>query len=486
MRSSAVATSVLSLVALTALAHADRPVKARPERPTPPPAESAEPRGRAEKARPPRGGAVAVEVTVAADAPAPPSDPLKKTQPPEYAKQPGKPEIRKIEDTIYNMEKPLARIWTFRDDPDGVYARDQAMVAKQLAELDGHMAALATKQPDWKRRAEYQARIAHLARAHAAQKAHYAAVDAARANAVAAADAAAEAEWQAKRTKDDGLRGALHTAAAGQVVFASAAITDATAPGQRLTTAGVAAPLHLRAFLKESPWNALHRAGVDCSRIPTGAFLITTFVAIGDGQPMQLEQRALDLPAFQARTALDLSAGSLTAGGTFTNPDEGKAGFGWITRVGAELAPGRTRVTVTVTAACPASVHGVEIAAGAIELEATAATLAELAGRGAFKMAPSVHAAKDLAKIRTKLAARYATDGELIDLRSAGEWQPARNEYGVVLARELPLVAIVKKKGTNRCTLMSVMVSEPFDGRTYGPALNLDREFPRPFVCNPK
>jgi hypothetical protein len=47
-------------------------------------------------------------------------------------------------------------------------------------------------------------------------------------------------------------------------------------------------------------------------------------------------------------------------------------------------------------------------------------------------------------------------------------------------------VAIVKKKGTNRCTLMSVMVSEPFDGRTYGPALNLDREFPRPFVCNPK
>lgn len=491
MRTSRLLSISALLVAVTAVGHADEPRggKRRPDRrPSAPPAETAKPDPRATKQRPVRTPAVQVDVAAPDDAPTPPTDALKKTQPPEYGKQPGKAEIRAIENLIYTMERPGATIWGWRDDPSGKRARDIDFVAKQLAELDAGMAALASKQPDWKRRDEYAKRTAYLARAHAAQRAHYGAVDTARDQAVAAAEAAAAAEWAAKRTVDDGVVGPLHTAAVGKVVFSTAALTAASKPSQAVTETTATAPLFVRAYVAQSPWNLLHADGVDCGRVEHGDFWIKTMVQVGTSPEQKLEARVIDRAAFQKRTALELTgAASLTAGGTFGNADEPTAPFAWLARVAGELKPGRNTVTLITYAGCPAGQAGVEIARGSLTVTATAASLAELAGRGAFKMSPSVHPAKALTKIDDTLRKRYAADYEVLDLRSAGEWQPRRNDLGIVLARVMPLVVVLRKRANpNACTIMSVEISEPFDGRSYGPALNLDSEFPRPFVCNPR
>jgi hypothetical protein len=53
----------------------------------------------------------------------------------------------------------------------------------------------------------------------------------------------------------------------------------------------------------------------------------------------------------------------------------------------------------------------------------------------------------------------------------------------VVLSRDAAAVIVLRHKQHGHCELVSVLLTEPFDGRTYGPP---DWGFaePRPFVCN--
>ena len=113
-----------------------------------------------------------------------------------------------------------------------------------------------------------------------------------------------------------------------------------------------------------------------------------------------------------------------------------------------------------------------------------AATLAEVSKRGVFKMTPSSQKPAALAKARAKVAAAYA-DHDLLDYRSVGDWQLRRNDLGVVLARDLQTVALLRRRGTSSCQLASVVMTEAFDGRRYAPVA-VGKTYNRPFVCNVK
>lgn len=460
--------AILGCLALVGAAHAEQP-RGRDRRP------------------PPRPGSVDADVPVPADTPRAPTDRLTKTPLAEYSKAPARPEIKRVEEAIYMLEKPSGTVWQLDADPAGQGARDVAFIAKQLDELAATLAAVRAKQGDWKRLAEYEQRLAYLRRAAAAQAAHYGAVTTAREQAMADAEAAADAAWAAKRAKDDGVVGPLHAASVGKVVFARAPITAATAAAAATTEVDVRDPLYLRAFVAQSPWNALHDAGVDCGREPSlEKFWITTTVAVNGGPAFDLETVAPDRATFQARTALDLTTGgAVTAGGTFGNDDEARGQMGWLTRVVGALAPGRNTVKLATRAGCYGSAwDGVALAEAELTIVATAATLAEVSKRGVFKMTPSSQKPAALAKARAKVVAAYA-DHELLDYRSVGDWQLRRNDLGVVLARELQTVALLRRRGTSSCQLASVVMTEAFDGRRYAPVA-VGKTYDRPFVCNVK
>ena len=78
------------------------------------------------------------------------------------------------------------------------------------------------------------------------------------------------------------------------LVFAAGAFTRTTTAGQLVTSLDAAAPLHARAYLAESPWNALHTAGVACDE-GRERYWLTTHVTIGYGDlvPMTLLTRTL-------------------------------------------------------------------------------------------------------------------------------------------------------------------------------------------------
>lgn len=245
---------LLGLLVLTGVADADQ---RRPrDRAAPPrdvPAQPDPPRTRGDRRPPVRPGTAQVDVAVPADTPRAPADRLTKTPLGEYTRAPARPEIKRVEEAIYMLEKPSGTVWQLDADPAGQGARDVAFMAKQLDELTAAIAAVRAKQADWKRLAEYDQRLAYLRRAAAAQAAHYGAVTAARAQAVADADAAADAAWAARRVKDDGVAGPLHAAAVGKVVLARAPFAAATAASAAVTEVDVRDPLFLRAFVAQSP-----------------------------------------------------------------------------------------------------------------------------------------------------------------------------------------------------------------------------------------
>lgn len=453
----------------------------------------ADPRSAPSKDRSPHAAAArGVTVAAPADAPSPPADAdkLKKTQPGEMSKLPEKKEIKAVEDPIYSMEKPTATIWAWKEDPAGNSGRDVAYVEREMAKLVAAFTALKEKSPAWPRLGEYEKRIAHLQKAQAAQQRHYGAVTQAKSDAVDAAAAAAEAAFMAKRVTDDGQPNDFHKKMAGKFAFAAASIGAGDAAGSgAVTSVEAAAPLHARVYLKESPWNAVHSdLRMDCSEHADSSiaeFWIRHWASVNGGAEFELETTKLTKEQFQKRTSFELTAkGSLTAGGTYANADEKTAPFAWLARVVPQLRPGANSVKFASRVFCYGMSHvGHTVAAGELTVNATAKSLDELTARGHSKLTESVHSKADLAKIREKITKHYAAEWDLLEFRTAGEWQPHRNDLGIVLARRAPSVALMKKKDGRECVLVSIMLEEPFDGRTYGPALNFAFASPRPFVC---
>ena len=446
----------------------------------------------AQRERRERPGSPTVEVRAPADAPSPPAQPIKKSQAKETSKHPARREIKVVEDAIYTMEKPRATVWAWKEDPGGDGTRDMRYVERAMEELRAAMAALKAAAPDWPRLAEYEQRITHLEAAAAAQRRHYGAVAKAKEDAAAAAAAADQAAWEAKRSPDEGTRSGFHQQAAGTIVFGKAPVDDQGTGA--LTATDVAAPLHVRAFLSASPWNLLHTAGIDCSTATTPDrasledYWIRTWVQINGGDPVELETLDLSRADFQRKTTSPLTmVGSLTKGGTYGNPDEPKMAMAWLAKVAATLKPGANKVVLEARAWCYGAPHtGVPIARGELAIQASEAQLTEVGKRATFTLAPSVHPAAKLTRWRDALAKRYAAEWTVLELRTAGEFKLQRNDLGVVLSRDAPAIALIKRKGRQECQLVSVILSEPFDGRTYGPQLELAYVNPRPFVCQYK
>jgi hypothetical protein len=57
---------------------------------------------------------------------------------------------------------------------------------------------------------------------------------------------------------------------------------------------------------------------------------------------------------------------------------------------------------------------------------------------------------------------------------------------GVILHRAANAVVVLRKRGTTKCEIVSLVLEEPYDGKSYGPALNFGMSLFRPFVCQPK
>lgn len=438
-----------------------------------------------------RGEGATVVAAVDAKAPRPPEQ-LKKTQIIELKDNPAKKEIRALEDLIYTMEKPLATIWQWLDAPGQLQERDIKYVERQIAELDEKLAAVRAANPTWTRLAEYDTRVAHLKKAAAAQRGHADATLVAQAQANDAADAAASAAWAAKRVTDNGFANDLHKSIAGQILFATNELGDAESNASAFASSVNADdPLFVRAYLKESPWNALHTANVDCSAAPASLerWELRTFYTVNGGDEYQFGMMSIDKAAFQKKTQFAGSKhGSYTQGGAFAKrDDEDKATFRWIAAVAGHFKEGDNKVRLEMRAFCyGASASGVEIASGEITVKATAATLAALANRASFQMADSSHGKAELAPMREKLQRHYAATGwELIDLRTAGDWQVARNQLsGIILHREVPAVVVLRRKQSEHCELVSVMLEQPHDGSKFTSTLNMGMEMFRPFVCN--
>ncbi len=440
-----------------------------------------------QKAPPPRGGGE-VKVLPGAGAPSAPDESarLKKTPLNEYNKNPGKKEIKKVEDLIYNLEKPAATIWQWKQDPEGHAHRDVGYVTRGMTDLEAALVAIKAKEPSWRRIAEYEQRIAFLRIAAAAQAKHYRNVAAAKDKAEADVEAAAQAAWAAKRVTDEGMTSDAHKASMGTIRFATAPL--AVSGAGATATVDVGDPLFLRAYFAESVWNTLHTAGIDCTPEgrADGSGWIRTWAQLDGGEAFELETLTLDRAAMEARTTSTLTeAGSLTKGGTYTNPDEKRAPFRWLTQVAVRIRPGTAKVRLEAVVWCPGASHaGIKIASGEVTIRATAAQLAEVGKRGSFKMAPSQHPKARLAPWRAAMIKHYAAEWELLDLRSTTEFGLRRDEKtSVVLSRVAGAVILLRHKQHGHCELVSVSLTEPFDGRTYGPQQWGYAE-PRPFVCN--
>ncbi len=195
----------------------------------------------------------------------------------------------------------------------------------------------------------------------------------------------------------------------------------------------------------------------------------------------------LDRAAMQTKTTSTLTeGGSLTKGGAYGNSDEKLMPFRWLTRVAAKLEPGSNKVKLESFVWCAGATYaGKSIASGEVTIRATAAQLAEVGRRGTFKLTASTHPKAKLARWQTAMTKHYGGKWDLLDLRTAGEWELRRDEKtSVVLSRDAPAVVVLRNKADAYCELVSVVLSEPFDGRTYGPQVEWGFEMPRPFVCN--
>lgn len=434
-----------------------------------------------------------VTVTPDANAPRAPAEQIKKTQINELKDNPAKKEIKALEDQIYTLEKPSATLWRFHDDARGAQARDVGYVAGQIEKLDAALAAVRAANSTWAKLGDYDQRVAYLKRAAAAQKAHYGSLDTAKADAVATGEREAATAWAAKRVTDEGQLHDLHKKSVGKILFATTEIAEGDPKAAVLAKVAADSPLFARGYFAESPWNTLHTAGIDCGSAPSSleAFTLFTRYQVNGEGTFEFGGMKRDKATFQTKTSSALSKhGSFTVGGAFaTKDDEGMGTFRWITSVVPKLREGDNKVKLEIFAWCYRSKPGgTLIASGEITVTATKASLAAVAKRATFKMSPSVHTKAQLTGLHAKMTRHYEGRGyELIDFRTASEWQPVRHEVsGAILHRAAEAVAVFRKKGTVECQLASIVLQEPYDGKTYGPALNFGGVVDRPFVCHPK
>lgn len=457
--------------------------------------DSAVKRARAEAARAhesresQRGAAPAAgAVAVPKDAPSLPAAPYKKTQPNELRDTPAKKPIRALEDLFYIMHKHDARIWVWRVSVDAGYppgdgSDEIAYVDKQMAKAQTLLAEIAQLDPSWPRTAEYQTTVAYLQRVQAAQRAYYGAVVQAQEAAAVAAEQATAAAWQAKRKPDAGVVGALHAASVGKLVFASQAIADGAPTA---TAFAVDAPLYAAAYFKESPWNALHTAGVDCADAPDTlkSFQLRAYFQITGGERFLLETEKFDEATFGRMTSWRLGEGKdVTVGGAFRNGDEEGLRFRWIARVVGGLAPGANGVAFDVRAWCYGAPHdGVPVASASLTLKGDEKALAAVQKRARFTLAPSQHQGGALGPFRAVIDAAYRNRLRVLEFRTGGQWSLVRNPLGVVLRRTMPTVVLAQRKDRPACELVSVELAQEFDGQSYGPT-RISYESARPFVC---
>lgn len=426
-------------------------------------------------------------VSVAGAEPRPPSkdEQLQKTPINDIAKHVAKKSIRALEDLVYSMEKDSSTIWNYLNG-SAMSAAELRRVDEQIAKLDAALAEIKKADPAWHRLAEYERRVNHLKAAAAEGRGKRDAAIAADAKAKDDAARAAEAAWQAKRAKDDGIAHELHRANVGKVVFAASEVDGKTTP---VTKVSVDAPLFARGFFAESPWNALHTAKVDCGEPAANLqkFTIESRFKVNGGEWMKFGSIGMELAAFKAQTSVPGSKhGSLTAGGTFKpGDDEWRGTFRWITSVAPELVVGDNQVTFEMAAWCYGAPSEVTIASSTLTVTATKAQLATLAKRVTVPLYPSVHSAAALAPYKPKLQRMYADRGyEILDVRTESEWKPVRHPVsGAIIAREATAAVHHRTKGTIKCGMLSLVLSEPYDGKKYGPALDVHSTTNRPFAC---
>lgn len=426
-------------------------------------------------------------VSVAAAEPRPPakSEQLAKTPINDIAKHAAKKSIRALEDLVYSMEKDTSTIWNYLNG-GSMSVAELRRVDEQIAKLETALAEIKRADPGWHRIAEYERRLNHLKAAAAEGRGQRDAAIAADTKAKDDAARAADAAWQAKRVKDDGIATELHRANVGKVVFAASDIDGKAAP---VTKVAVDAPLFGRGFFAESPWNALHTAKVDCGEAAANLqkFTIESRFKVNGGEWMKFGSIGMEPAAFKTQTSVAVSKhGSLTAGGTFKpGDDEWRGTFRWITSVAPELVVGDNTVTFEMAAWCYGAPSEVTIASSTLTVTATKAQLVALAKRIAVPLYPSVHSAAALAPYKPKLQKMYADRGyEILDVRTASEWKPVRHPVsGVIIAREATAAIHHRTKGTIKCGLLSLVLSEPYDGKKYGPALDVHSTTNRPFAC---
>ncbi len=167
------------------------------------------------------------------------------------------------------MERPNATVWSFLGDETGVHKRELNYVAGQIKDLLEAQAAAQKADSAWPKHSDYAKRVAYLQKAHEAQKAHYGELATAKVEAAKATEAKLDAEWAAKRAVDDGTPTSLHQASVGKILFSTKETTAKENASSAFTASVVVeAPLFGRAFLAQSPWNAMHAANVDCGLAP--------------------------------------------------------------------------------------------------------------------------------------------------------------------------------------------------------------------------
>jgi hypothetical protein len=433
-------------------------------------------------------GAKEATFTLPADAPRPPAEKIKKTQPTEIAKHPGKTPITAFENLVYQLQKPEASIWSYLSVGEGsrVPAPSSA-VLKQVADLRVHLEAVRAADPSWHRLGEYEQLAAFFEHVIASQQAYSEGLVAARKAAADEAAAAYDAAWAAKRSQDEGMLHAFHEANARKLVFSGSALAANNAAPAALDRVEADAPLFARAYLAESGWNAMNSAGVDCGSTGLSRYRFTTYVTIGSDQ-YEVTSFRPDKATFQAATTVDLApSGSLTAGGAFSARDEDSPAFRWLALIAPRLQDGDNALRWEVRAWCDAALDnaGVAVASGELTVRASAASRETLSKRGTFALAPSVHPATAIAGQRAKVDAWAAGRGQkLLDFRTASEWEPVRHALsGQITHRSAGAVALVREQSGTQCYLISLSLEEPYDGQKYGPALNFGVVSPRPFVC---
>lgn len=432
--------------------------------------------------------ALTAKGTVPADAPKPiaDADKMKKTPLGELSKHAGKKLVTNIENFIYSQERLQSKYPIESTSPSQQKGLEGIMA--NIREMRSSVDELAQLDAAWSRLGEYRNRLAGIEKWTQAQLAFIGATAAAKTEAVTAKRAELQADWDKKRVVDEGPLHALHKDNIGKILFSTKEIAAETNDAKAFVASTTPeAPLFMRAYLAESPWNLLHRANVDCGAVPEiKRFALRTFYTVNGGTELELENLAVDEAAFSKKTSFaPTKSGSLTAGGSYTNETEATAPFAWLAGVVGGLKPGDNTVKLEMRVFCEGAEAPHPVANGELTIKATAANLAAAVKRGSFKMTPSIHDKAALAGLSSKVSKRYAGQFQMLDFRTANDWKVNRNSLGVILSRSLKATALMKDKTKPGCTMYSLELVEPWAGNHYG-ATEFSGEFARPFVCSAK